>query len=71
MRHFCGSGMRDLPCRIETPAFSNPEMSLGSGFDTAEICRIIEVSVTNFSVLLHRARARLRECLEAKGWSKP
>jgi len=41
------------------------------GLDTGEICKILEVSVTNFGVLMHRARARLRECLEAKGWSKP
>jgi len=39
--------------------------------DTAEICKILDVSVTNFGVLMHRGRARLRECLEAKGWSKP
>ena len=36
-------------------------------FDTAEICKILDVSVTNFGVLMHRARARLRECLESKG----
>jgi RNA polymerase sigma-70 factor, ECF subfamily len=41
------------------------------GLDTGEICKILDVSVTNFGVLMHRARARLRECLEAKGWSKP
>jgi RNA polymerase sigma-70 factor (ECF subfamily) len=39
-------------------------------FKTGEICKILDVSVTNFGVLMHRARARLRECLEAKGWSK-
>ncbi len=40
------------------------------GLDSGEICKILEVSVTNFGVLMHRARARLRECMEAKGWSK-
>jgi RNA polymerase sigma-70 factor (ECF subfamily) len=39
--------------------------------DTAEICKILGVTVTNFGVLMHRARARLRECLEAKGWNRP
>lgn len=39
--------------------------------DTTEICKILEVSVTHFGVLMHRARARLRECLESKGWTKP
>src|SRR5579863_10259865 len=41
------------------------------GLETSEICKILAVSVTNFGVLMHRARARLRECLEAKGMSKP
>lgn len=40
------------------------------GFETGEICKILEVSVTNFGVLIHRARARLRECLESKGWKQ-
>ncbi len=37
------------------------------GLETAEICKILAVSITNFGVLIHRARARLRECLELKG----
>ena len=36
------------------------------GLSTAEICKILDVSRTNFGVLLYRARNRLRECLEAK-----
>lgn len=40
------------------------------GLDTTEICKILEVTVTNFGVLMHRARTRLRECLEARGWSR-
>ncbi len=40
------------------------------GMETDEICKILDVSVTNFGVLMHRARARLRECLESKGWKK-
>ncbi len=40
------------------------------GFDTVEICKILTVSVTNFGVLMYRARAKLRECLESKGWTK-
>ena len=35
--------------------------------DTEEICKILDVTPTNFGVLLHRARARLRACLEKKG----
>lgn len=37
------------------------------GLATDEICKILEISDTNFGVLLYRVRNRLRECLEAKG----
>jgi RNA polymerase sigma-70 factor (ECF subfamily) len=40
------------------------------GIESGEICKILGVSVTNLGVLIFRARARLRECLEAKGWNK-
>ncbi len=39
------------------------------GFDTAELCKILEVSPNNLGVLLYRARHRLRECLESTGVS--
>ena len=38
------------------------------GFETAEICKILEVSANNLGVLLFRARNGLRECLESKGF---
>ena len=34
--------------------------------DTEEICTSLELSVTNLHVILHRARLRLRECMENK-----
>lgn len=34
------------------------------GFSTEEICKTVALSVTNLHVLLHRARLRLRQCLE-------
>ena len=37
------------------------------GFDTDEICKILDVTRTNLGVLLHRARTRLRRCLDGKG----
>jgi RNA polymerase sigma-70 factor (ECF subfamily) len=40
------------------------------GLETDEICKILCVTVTNMGVLMHRARNRLRECIEAKGWSR-
>ncbi len=35
--------------------------------ETHEICKILNVTVTNMGVLFHRARTRLRECLESAG----
>jgi RNA polymerase sigma-70 factor (ECF subfamily) len=40
------------------------------GLETGEMCKILGASVTNIGVLLHRARHRLRECLEARGWRR-
>jgi RNA polymerase sigma-70 factor (ECF subfamily) len=59
--------MEGLPAN-QREAFALREVE---GLETGEICKILAVSVTNFGVLMHRARTRLRECLEAKGWSKP
>ncbi|HDZ22145.1 MAG TPA: sigma-70 family RNA polymerase sigma factor [Phycisphaerae bacterium] len=33
--------------------------------DSEEVCKLLDVSSTNLCVMLHRARARLRACLEA------
>ena len=36
------------------------------GMKTDEICKILHITPTNLWVILHRARAKLRSCLEAK-----
>jgi len=36
------------------------------GMDGAEICQVLGVAATNMWVLLHRARLRLRQCLEQR-----
>ncbi len=36
---------------------------------TTDICKILEVTVTNLGVLLYRAKNRLRECIEGKAGS--
>ena len=32
-----------------------------------DICQVLDLSPSNFGVLMHRARTRLRECLESRG----
>jgi RNA polymerase sigma-70 factor, ECF subfamily len=38
--------------------------------DTAEICRVLNISENNLWVMLHRARMALRRCLETNWFSK-
>jgi RNA polymerase sigma-70 factor (ECF subfamily) len=38
------------------------------GFETEEVCNILDVTANNLGVLLFRARNGLRECLESKGF---
>jgi len=40
------------------------------GFESSEICTQVGLSTSNCHVILHRARMRLRQCLEA-GWGRP
>lgn len=40
------------------------------GFESSEICAQVGLSTSNCHVILHRARMRLRQCLEA-GWGRP
>lgn len=54
----------ELPDR-QRMAFTLREVE---GFETREICKIMDVSANNLGVLLFRARNGLRECLEAKGF---
>lgn len=37
------------------------------GLSSEEICKILEVTVSNLGVMLYRLRNRTRECLEGKG----
>ncbi|MEZ5561998.1 MAG: sigma factor-like helix-turn-helix DNA-binding protein [Gammaproteobacteria bacterium] len=37
------------------------------GLEAAEICKELAISASNYWVLMHRARLRLRECLQ-KRW---
>ena len=39
------------------------------GLDSAEVVGLLGITEGNQRVLLHRARMRLRACLEGKGWT--
>jgi len=52
--------LQALPAR-QAEAFALTEFDNHS---SEELCKILEVSTSNLWVLLHRARLRLRECLE-------
>jgi RNA polymerase sigma-70 factor (ECF subfamily) len=58
--------LENLPTR-NAAAFTLREMD---ELDTAEICKILDVSTTNLWVILHRARAHLRRCLEVNWFGK-
>ncbi len=53
----CLSG---LPPRMAA-AFTMREID---DFDSSEVCKVLDVTATNLWVILHRARAQLRLCLE-------
>ncbi len=40
------------------------------GMPSAEICQVLEITPTNLWARLHRARLRLRDCLEAHGFGE-
>lgn len=41
------------------------------GLETEEICKELSITATNLWVLLHRARLRLRECLQRQWFQNP
>jgi len=40
------------------------------GMNTGEICKVLNVTETNLWVILHRARMRLRRCLETRWFAR-
>jgi len=57
--------LRGLPPR-QAEAFALAELD---GLNTEELCKVLEVSTSNVWVMLHRARLRLRECLDQRWFS--
>jgi RNA polymerase sigma-70 factor (ECF subfamily) len=41
------------------------------GLEAEEVCRETSLSDTNYWVTMHRARLRLRECLEIRWFNQP
>jgi RNA polymerase sigma-70 factor, ECF subfamily len=52
--------LSELPPR-HASAFALREVD---GMETGEICKVLEITETNLWVILHRARMRMRRCLE-------
>jgi hypothetical protein len=50
-----------IVCNLARRAFSLRELD---GLGTEEICKILDITATNLWVILHRARGKLRDCLE-------
>ena len=61
-----GSCLKQLPDR-QRAVFLLRELT---GMESSEICRALDIGASNLGVLLFRARNRLRECLEARGWKR-
>ena len=58
--------LSELPNRLHQ-AFTLRELD---GLSTEEICKIMDITPTNGGVMLHRARMRLRSCLEVKWFGR-
>jgi RNA polymerase sigma-70 factor (ECF subfamily) len=55
-----------LPARVES-VFALRELQ---GMDTSEICEVLQLSTSNFWVMMHRARMGLRRCMELNWFKK-
>lgn len=65
-RNILSHCLGELPTRTAS-VFTLREME---ELDSEEICKVLNISTTNLWVLLHRARAHLRHCLEMKWFGK-
>ncbi len=64
--HVFSECMENLPPR-QAQVFILCELD---GLDGAEICQVLGVAATNMWVLLHRARLRLRQCLDLRWFDR-
>ncbi|HEX3024301.1 MAG TPA: sigma factor-like helix-turn-helix DNA-binding protein, partial [Chitinophagaceae bacterium] len=45
-------------------------MKFMEGLESDEICKVLNITASNYWVLVHRAKLQLRSCLE-KNWINP
>jgi RNA polymerase sigma-70 factor (ECF subfamily) len=58
--------LETLPAR-QAQVFALSEFE---GLDGAEICKVFQIAATNVWIMLHRARLRLRECLDNRWFGR-
>ena len=65
-----GEAIRDCLDGLPSPQREVFQLREVEGLPAVEVSKILARTVTHIGVLFHRARARLRECLEGKGWGR-
>lgn len=58
--HACGKKLKEIQNNVFI-------MKYIDGLESEEICKVLEISSSNYWVLIHRAKVQLRACLE-KNW---
>ncbi|MDA0989865.1 MAG: sigma-70 family RNA polymerase sigma factor [Verrucomicrobia bacterium] len=54
--------------KLDTPLRQAFVMKMLEGIETSEICKVLNVSANNYWVMMHRARTKLKTCLE-RNWA--
>ena len=62
--------VQDCIGNLSLPLSEAFSLSVMDELETEEICKILDISPTNLSVRLHRARIAVRRCLEIKWFEK-
>jgi RNA polymerase sigma-70 factor (ECF subfamily) len=58
--HDCGKKLKEIQSNVFI-------MKYIDGLESEEICKVLEITTSNYWVLIHRAKVQLRACLE-KNW---
>lgn len=62
MIHWCKDHLKNLQLHVFTLKYME-------AMDSEEICKVLNISTSNYWVLIHRARLQMRDCVE-KYWLK-